>query len=149
MKRYNLFLDDFRDPGVCTDYWTKWMPQNRSLYTQGTWVVVRDYSEFVETVSKKFAEGEFPALISFDHDLADEHYGMISKTDFLDLREYYESEDREMTGRDCAKWLVQFCIDNDVDLPDYWIHSMNPGGAERIHQEMQDWHRFNERFKNR
>lgn len=147
MKTYKLFLDDFRTPEMCLEYSTMWMPIDKSIYVKESWIVVKDYDQFVRTVVQKFSEGEFPDLISFDHDLADEHYGTVSKTNFLSLDEYYNSQDREMTGRDCAKWLVQFCIDNDLNLPGYWIHSMNPGGSKNIHQEMQDWYRFNERFK--
>ena len=38
----------------------------------------------------------------------------------------------EKTGFDCAKWLVDFCHDNDVPFPRYTIHSMNPVGRLNI-----------------
>lgn len=39
----------------------------------------------------------------------------------------------EKTGYDCAKWLIDYCIDNDLELPKkVLVHSMNPTGAENI-----------------
>lgn len=149
MIKYNLFLDDFRYPMDCLLYRTKYMPQSRAIYSLEDWVVARSYDEFVKEIKERFSQGSFPGCISFDHDLADEHYGLISKSDVLDIREYYEQEDREMTGRDCAKWLVEFCIEKDLELPAYWIHSANPGGSDRINEEMKDWYRYQERFKNK
>ena len=31
-----------------------------------------------------------------------------------------------------SKWLVEYCLDNDVDLPEYNSHSANPLGRENI-----------------
>ena len=39
---------------------------------------------------------------------------------------------QEKTGMDCAKWLVDFCIDNDKRIPDYFVQSANPVGAKNI-----------------
>ena len=38
----------------------------------------------------------------------------------------------ENTGLDCAKWLVEYCLDNNTKLPDYIVHSANPAGKENI-----------------
>lgn len=38
----------------------------------------------------------------------------------------------EKTGYDCAKWLVDFCIDNKLKFPNYQVHSLNPIGSKRI-----------------
>ena len=36
------------------------------------------------------------------------------------------------SGYDCAKWLVDYCIDNDTQIP-YWnVQSANPVGKENI-----------------
>jgi hypothetical protein len=37
-----------------------------------------------------------------------------------------------MTGFDCAKWLVDYCLDNKVKLPRYGIQSSNTPGKENI-----------------
>ena len=47
--------------------------------------------------------------ISFDHDLGE-----------------------GKNGYDCAKWLVNWCMENGYDVPSYSIHSANPVGAENI-----------------
>lgn len=33
---------------------------------------------------------------------------------------------------DCAKWLVDYCIDNKERLPKIFVHSANPVGADNI-----------------
>lgn len=38
----------------------------------------------------------------------------------------------EYTGMDSAKWLVNYCIDNDLKLPEFVVHSANPSGYENI-----------------
>ena len=141
MKRYNLFLDDIRHPYDCINYRTKLMPENKSMYSQEKWVIVRNYEDFVKTITEKFWTNEFPGLISFDHDLADSHYdpGMYSGE--------YPEEFEEKTGNDCAKWLLRFCIEKNVDMPDFIVHSMNPIGAQRIQDTLFDWYKYQEKFK--
>ena len=102
---YNLFLDDLRDP-------------NLFLNDTKTWVVVRTYNQFVETITKQ----GLPNFISFDHDLADEHYEGI-----VDYDNY-----KEKTGYDCAKWLVEYCMKTNQSLPEWQVHSMNPVGRINI-----------------
>lgn len=136
---YNLFLDDIRCPEECNLYKTKYMPLNRAVYTQEPWKIVRNYAEFVLAIKTELSVGRFPKLVSFDHDLADIHYDPKTWTEtFTYLEE---------TGKDAARWFVQFCIDNDLELPECIVHSMNPIGAERIYNELQDYYRFKERFK--
>ena len=118
-KAYNLFLDDIREP------------YDAFLYTKDTdfsklkWVVVRNYEEFVQLISENYENGSFPGLIAFDHDLADEHYEHLPGT-------IPYSEMEEKTGMHCATWLVDFCIDNNVKLPAFKVHSMNPAGRANI-----------------
>lgn len=138
MEKYNLFLDDIRDPSACLNYKTKFMPENRRQYSMDDWIIARDYNEFASVIKSKFDEGKFPGLVSFDHDLADVHYD--SKTG----RESFEY--KEKTGSDCAKFIVQFCLDKELDLPEFYIHSANPSGAERIYEDMQDYFRYKGRF---
>ena len=38
----------------------------------------------------------------------------------------------EKTGYECAKWLVDYCIKNGLKCPDYYCHSMNPVGKDKI-----------------
>jgi hypothetical protein len=110
---YSLFLDDFRYPEDCFEY------THQTVYIDEQWVIARSYDEFVKTIQEK----GIPEVISFDHDLADEHY-----TDFHGYDEY-----QEKTGYHCAKWLIEYCLDNNLDIPKFiFIHSMNPVGAQNI-----------------
>lgn len=68
-------------------------------------VWVASYQQFVAYITKH----GLPDAICFDHDLGEE-------------------ED----GYDCAKWLVNYCLDNNKPLPKYAIQSANPVGRENI-----------------
>jgi hypothetical protein len=77
--------------------------------------LVTNYDEFVSFLEQQGV----PIFISFDHDLGD-----------------------VKTGYDCAKYLVEFCLDNFLTLPDYKVHSQNPVGKENIEKLLEN-------FKNR
>ena len=115
MENYNLFLDDERIPKDVTRYISD------IRYIQNIWFIVRSYDQFVSIIKE---EG-IPKIVSFDHDLADFHYKCQN-----DIK-YDEME--EKTGYHCARWLINYCIDNKLNLPKtVLIHSMNNVGAENI-----------------
>lgn len=66
---------------------------------------LRSYSEFVTYI----IDSGLPDFISFDHDLG-----------------------LEEIVYDCAKWLVNYCLDNNYRLPQFGVHSQNPVGKENI-----------------
>jgi hypothetical protein len=116
---YKLFLDDERDPYKVT--WVQ-MPL-------GPWEIVRSYDEFVKTITNK----GLPSFVAFDHDLADEHYRRSMYNPDRHYSNYYtDGTFKEKTGYECAVWLVNYCIDNNTDFPQYVVHSMNPIGKENI-----------------
>jgi hypothetical protein len=46
---------------------------------------------------------------------------------------YDDGTFKEKTGYHCAKWLLEYCMDNSLDIPKVvFIHSMNPIGGENI-----------------
>jgi hypothetical protein len=49
---------------------------------------------------------------------------------------------KEKTGYDCAKWLVNYCLDNNQKLPNFIIHSMNPVGTKNISDYLNDFREF-------
>jgi len=116
---YNLYLDDYRIPRDSYVY------THNALYVLRPWQIARSYEEFVSFINTQ----GLPDLISFDHDLADEHYR--EHTSILDY-EKDSSNYKEKTGFECAKWLVNYCIDNNKKLPEFLCHSMNPIGKENI-----------------
>ena len=100
-----LFLDDIRNP-IDASSFAQSRGVNPDIYKEG-WIILRNYLEFTNWITN-FG---LPDLISFDHDLgeADEH-----------------------TGMDCAKWLVNYCLDNNCALPQWAVHSANPAGYDNI-----------------
>lgn len=114
-KKYMLFLDDIRRPETTFNY----MPL--PVFNEPDWFIVRNYYAFISIIQNK----GIPDIISFDHDLADEHY---KQQDFD-----YSKEDYEKTGYHCAEWLINYCMDNNKELPhEIIVHSMNPYGSENI-----------------
>lgn len=135
METYKLFLDDIRVPRAAYLY------MGITDYAVNDWEVVKNYDEFVNIIQKNFENGMFPELISFDHDLADEHYRESMMNDPEKYNGYYDSF-KEKTGLDCAKWLVDFCMDNDLELPKYYVHSMNPVGRQNILSYLNNFSKF-------
>lgn len=114
---YNLFLDDIRQPSAAGNY----MPSGqKAVYYMADWVIVRNYEEFVKIIEER----GLPDLVSFDHDLADAHYDPSTWKQTFSYR--------EKTGMECAKWLVEYCMNNKKKLPEFLVHSQNPIGAENI-----------------
>lgn len=120
-----LWLDDIRDPSKLQ--FNNYIRKNICLDCEITWV--KNYDEFVEWIQKN----GLPDIISFDHDLADEHYEYISE------EKYHQREYKEKTGYDCAKWLVDYCIDNSLQLPKFTVHSQNPVGAKNINSYLTNF----------
>lgn len=110
-----LFLDDVREA---------WNP---------SWVTVRNAADFKSYIEIMYEQtGKIPDVISFDHDLADEHYNKkMYNSDHNEYDALYDKFKIE-TGLDCAKWLCMFCVDNEIPIPEVNIHSMNPVGAKNI-----------------
>ena len=110
---YNLFLDDIRFPKDVT--WVE-LPLVK-------WTIVRNYKEFVYTIKIN----GLPNFVSFDHDLSSMHYTDVFNGSKLNYSAYTEK-----TGYECAKFLVEYCITNNLKFPNYTIHSMNPIGKQNI-----------------
>jgi len=105
-----LWLDDIRNP------------------PDETWDRVKDYDEFIAYIT----QNGMPDYISFDHDLGMEHVKAYYKEPKKVL---FEEGFIKKTGYDCAKWLVQ----NDYQIKDFGIHSMNPIGALNIRTLLLNW----------
>lgn len=117
-----LFLDDERDP-----YKVKHV-----VLPTASWTIVRNYDEFVRAIETHYQEyKKLPTYISWDHDLAASHYRESMYNPDRHYNEYYATF-KEKTGYCCAKWLVQFCIDRNLEMCEYGVHSMNPIGKENI-----------------
>jgi hypothetical protein len=123
---YAVFLDDERFPENVT--WIDLPPV--------VWTIVRNYDEFVKTIEEK----SIPTIISFDHDLCDQHYNEYALAHDKSLPSFGKIRYdlfKERTGYDCAKWLAQLCIKKNVNLPQYYIHTLNPIGRMNIFSIME------------
>lgn len=83
-------------------------------------ILVTSYEEFVNFIK----DDGWPNFISFDHDLG------IGKTGF-----------------DCAKFLVDYCLDNQLDLPNFVVHSQNPVGKLNIESLLKNFQKYQDSKK--
>jgi hypothetical protein len=103
-----LWLDDIRDPFENEGEWLIFSPISNPYSVH--WV--KSMKEFVEWI----LTNDLPTAICFDHDLGGDE----------------ETSKLEPSGFDCAKWLVDYCIDNDEELPKWNVQSANPVGKDNI-----------------
>ena len=130
MKNNKLFLDDVRSPkdaiGLIPD-------KHNKFYWENDWEVVKDYNEFVLYIETNGV----PKFVSFDHDLGDtamdEYFRNVETKGTLD----YDNI-KEKTGFDCAKFLVEYCMDENQPLPEYLVHSANPVGKKNIESYLEN-----------
>lgn len=115
----NLFLDDVRLPNDAFQY------TQQTIFLNHNWEVVINYNEFTNWITRY----GLPRFISFDHDLAD-------------FDELNENQDAEKTGYDCAKWLIDYCLDNNLKCPNFYCHSMNPVGRDKINSILEQFKNY-------
>tara|TARA_R110000822_G_scaffold142821_2_gene280951 strand:+ start:924 stop:1319 length:396 start_codon:yes stop_codon:yes gene_type:complete len=124
MKGYKLFLDDVRVP-----YDVFNMIINPIYENNEDWDIVKDYNSFISYIK----ENGIPKFISYDHDLSFDHYLGENQEGDID----YDNME-EKTGYDCAKWLVQYCLESNLTIPDYYVHSANPVGKKNIEMYLEN-----------
>jgi hypothetical protein len=122
-----LWLDDVRNPFVAD-----WLLQYAPDYEKDEVVWVKNYNQFVEWINTN----GLPDMICFDHDLAD--IREIPNSTLVLASDWNE----EKTGYDCAKWLVEYCMDNNLKLPDWEIQSANPVGRDNINGLLNGYSKF-------
>jgi len=127
---YNLFLDDQRQPKDAIFFDAEMHIVEPPLVA---WVIVRNYNQFVEVITR---DG-LPSFVTFDHDLADEHYIEGVRGSEPKYGEY-----KEKTGYECAKWLVDYCLDKKLPPPTYYCHSFNSIGRENIISLLNSYRKF-------
>ena len=119
-KNYNLFLDDIREPNWVTQYKTD------PTYNKLKWVIVRTHDDFVDYIT----DNGMPSLISFDHDLADEHYAVYDRINVgIDVK---LPEFKEKTGYESLKWVCDYALDNDIQLSEMKFHTANYVGMKNM-----------------
>ena len=121
-----LWLDDLRDPFDTENDWLSFSPIGREVEV----IWVKNSQEFKDWI----IQNGLPDGICFDHDIASEHYTPEEYwSDYEASKAYQESRDyKEETGLDCAKWLIDYCIDLELPLPLWTSQSANPVGRDNI-----------------
>ncbi len=94
--------------------------------------VVRNYEEFVAYM-EGLQPGEFPDMISLDHDLTLEHYPFMEKEHFDEIP-YHTYKTK--TGLACAEYIVE----NHLPLRCWTVHSHNPLGSQNIREVLMKYH---------
>jgi len=130
-----LWLDDIRNPFLSNyKYQYPHLKMYHDMYfnnyrkCQIVWV--QNYNQFEAWIY----ENGLPEDISFDHDLADEHYTPPKYwNDYQASKEYQDKQNyQEKTGMNCAKFLINYCMDYNKRLPGFFCHSANPVGKDNI-----------------
>ena len=111
-KVTHLFLDDERQPGE-----VDWAPIPEGV----VWRIVKTVEDFIQYIT----EHGLPDYVSFDHDLGKGADGKPAKS-----------------GYDAAKWLVDYCLKNKKELPEWSAHSKSVVGRQAIEQYLFGWGRM-------
>ena len=118
---HKIYLDDVRTP------------------IDPSWIVVRNYEEFIDKITDLGFEDIF--IISLDHDLGDtammEWHTNVSKNFTLN----YDNI-KEKTGMDCTKWLVEQWM-NGAPVCDVKVHSANAIGASNMMGYINNYRHIN------
>lgn len=105
-NRVVLFVDDNRNPFTSD---TDWITDFSGIGTEDIYVkVVKNIQSFIEHITKY----GLPEAVLFDNDLG--------------------HKKGNGSGAECAVWLVNYCLDNSLKLPEWSIISANPYGKCRI-----------------
>ena len=112
-----LWLDDLLDPKDSRMNWLAFSPIGEEVEV----IWAKNMDEFTSWIQTN----GLPDAICFDHDLGE----------------------NESTGYDCAKWLVEHCLDKQC-LPPVWAcQSANPVGKVNINRLLRNFIlRFREEF---
>lgn len=120
----NIFLDDLRDPKDAFAH------TNQLMFLEWEWTVIRSFDEFAEWIH---ANG-LPDFVSFVHDLHNDHYTPQHLwTDKEAAKAWRTGEiSAKPNGFHCAMFLVHYCSLKKLKLPEWYCHSMNPVGNDKI-----------------
>jgi hypothetical protein len=118
-----LWLDDLRNP-LEQEWIRSYAPE---FEFSGEIIWVKSYEEFKSWIKKN----GLPDKICFDHDLG-EDVAKESVRNGVCKKKARELKKLAKSGFDCAKWLVDYCIENKFQIPEWNIQSANPVGKENI-----------------
>ena len=117
-NNYFLFLDDERIP---SDVFWRALPVPQE---DQEWVIVRSPQAFMDHIQTH----GLPLFVTFDHDLQDQ-------------------SEIEVKGVQCAQWLVDYCLDNNMRLPAFEVHSKNGEGEKNIRSLLENFKQHQNRYR--
>lgn len=124
-----LWLDDLRNPFL--DLENKVPDLGLSI----VWVL--NFKEFKLWIKNN----GLPEAISFDHDLALEHYTPEYFWDNYEeskkFQDWKSKKYKHKTGEHCAIWLKKYCKKHKLKLPKIFVHSANPVGVDKIKKALK------------
>lgn len=135
-----LWLDDKRDP--FEKDWINWLAQYSPIEQPFEVVWVKSYSEFINWITINV----LPSGICFDHDLGEDVAKSKVKSG-ISKKQARREKKLSKSGMDCAKWLVEYCLDNNLKLPPYNIQSANPAGRDNINGLLLSFMKHNEKVR--
>ena len=120
-----IWLDDLRNP--LEKDWADWLLKYSPIEHPYEVIWVKSYGVFVHWITVN----GLPDGFSFDHDLG-EDIARDLREGGMSKKEARKQKKLSKSGMDCAKWLVEYCLDNNLKLPPYSIQSANTVGRENI-----------------
>lgn len=100
--------------------------------------IVRNFEDFKSYI----IDNGIPDIISFDHDLGEDIAKYKYENGILSKRQARIEKRNSKTGLDCANWLINYCIDNNLKLNKVFVHSANVVGAENIISVINNFKEF-------
>jgi hypothetical protein len=135
MKKNNLklFLDDIRMPDAAFIYEERVKLIAKSGVQNCEWNIVRNYEDFCEFIDK-FG---IPSVVSFDHDLCEEHmkyyFDFVSKNGYIDYANL-----KTKTGKHCAEYFVDKWEKAGKPSTQVYVHSANRWGQVEIKNVLKE-----------
>jgi hypothetical protein len=131
---YNLFLDDLRYPKDAYLSDTHESLIDSTGIPNNQWQIVRTYDSFVRYIEKN----GLPSIISFDHDLHQEHIEYYFKVTALTKGVIEYGNLKNKTGKSCAEYLVKKWIEAGKPPIKTYVHSANSYGAANIQKVLDE-----------
>ena len=122
-----LWLDDIRDPASTEVDWLGLYSPIEKYEAYVVWI--KSYDEFVCFI----LSNGLPSAICFDYDLS-------KAPNKISVQEVCRGKGTVKTGLDCAKWLVEYCNEQGIDIPPYGIQAENLEGKMKIEAILNQYH---------
>lgn len=128
-----LFLDDIRMPKDAMIYSERIKLLEKTNTFNDDWCIVRNYEEFCQFIDR-FG---IPGMVSFDHDLCEEHmkhyFDYTSKNGSINYDELTTK-----TGKHCAEYFVSKWKEAGEPKVQVYIHSANRWGQIEIRNTLKN-----------